>query len=495
MVEENQPGEDVSVGFRNVNDILEKIGISNLRILFISGTTASLWIVSSLLVFLPVFVDDKVYCGQVGNYSCNPRLANSVSLKDRFNPPEFERHWFDQSFYIGSILGTSFVSYLADIYGRKFIGVPSFTLIGIFGLLMRFSPNYHILCFLRFAQGILFAAAGEVIYVLASESVPHSNHPVLALVFNLFWALGCCLLSVMSLIWVNWDELIFYSSLPVTLLPILLWFVIPESLAYLFEKKKGPEIEKWLSKVNKVVDEKKRIEYNVRECIDTFHHPIDGEFGECDNGNRFLKFIRFYKNHPKFIFYNAGTCYVWSAGFLLYLAMTMNSTSLSGNPYWNFILASLVELPPSLAAPILLKRYGRKIPMIWSTSIVAVMSFALIFINESQYVLYITVYMTTKGVMAFNYICLFVYFSEIYPTEVRNTSLGLNNAIGNCGGLLSPMFSEWSKKDPKTVFILYVFISASCAIVVKFLPETSDPSLLQKQTYEDRRHLEQNSSS
>ena len=80
---------------------------------------------------------------------------------------------------------------------------------------------------------------------------------------------------------------------------------------------------------------------------------------------------------------------------------------------------------------------------------------------------------------------MYIYFGELYPTELRGMGIGLISAISRIGGLIAPeliYLEKENKHNPvlKSVpLVTFSVIALIGGIVGLLLPETKDKQLLQ----------------
>ena len=56
----------------------------------------------------------------------------------------------------------------------------------------------------------------------------------------------------------------------------------------------------------------------------------------------------------------ANSCFCWMTVTMVYYGLSLNATNLAGNPYANFILVSLVEIPGYSLSYYTMEKMGRK---------------------------------------------------------------------------------------------------------------------------------------
>lgn len=174
--------------------------------------------------------------------------------------------------------------------------------------------------------------------------------------------------------------------------------------------------------------------------------------------------------------------YQWFAISICYLGLTFISPSLKGSAYTNFILNCVVEIPGVLVYLPLAVRYGRRSLILWCmlfcgvSCVACALSMGLMSESEdSTYygeIFEVTFNVVGKFFISVCYSLIFNYTSELYPTELRNTALGIANCFA-CMGEMGGFFNgELGKAWPPLPLILYGVIAWVSAILMIFLPET-----------------------
>uniref|UniRef100_A0AC35U594 MFS domain-containing protein n=1 Tax=Rhabditophanes sp. KR3021 TaxID=114890 RepID=A0AC35U594_9BILA len=442
----------VSEDLCDPDSVLNKLGLWNLQQLTISATCAFIWGLTTFPMLIPSYVQDSATCDD-----CNPRLANASTLRKDFNLIDADLQWYSITFYLGCMLGGVTLSYLADIYGRKRISLPCLFIVGISGLATAWAPSYWFILVCRVIQGICYPAAGCCMWILALESVSFKKHAIVGLIFNLSWTLGYCIIPLTAFLVPSWNYLTIILSAPLAIIAVLATFLLPESFHFMLKSRNKKGLKKFIGdKANVNIDE-------MVEC-----YSPDG-----DEGIHISRSYLYIKNNKKYLVYGFVTSFIWSTQFLLYLTFSISSSSLSGNPYWNFAFTGLAELPSVLIGPFIMNRFHRKKPMIVSAFIVCILCFSLIFIPQTKTTLYLVFWMSCKLLLAFTYVCLYVYFPEIFPTQIRNTSIGLCQTLANVGGVLNTLLGTWIP-NKTTLMILFTTISFINGILLFTLPETTE---------------------
>lgn len=75
----------------------------------------------------------------------------------------------------------------------------------------------------------------------------------------------------------------------------------------------------------------------------------------------------------------------WITTTLIYYGLSINSVSLAGNPYSNYVLTALVEIPGYVLSALTLDRFGRKRSIISAFAVCGVTLLSIPFIPLREY--------------------------------------------------------------------------------------------------------------
>lgn len=172
--------------------------------------------------------------------------------------------------------------------------------------------------------------------------------------------------------------------------------------------------------------------------------------------------------------------YDWTINAFVYYGLSLNSVSLSGNKYLNFILVCLVEIPGYTVAWIAMNKIGRR----WSLAgslllcgITCILSGSV----PSEFVwLSITLFLTGKFAVTSSFGIIFVHTAEMLPTIIRSGGVGFLSTMARLGALVAPfvpLLRVYSESLPVIIFGVSAFIGGMLTFLLpetlgKKLPET-----------------------
>ncbi|XP_014673678.1 PREDICTED: solute carrier family 22 member 21-like [Priapulus caudatus] len=188
---------------------------------------------------------------------------------------------------------------------------------------------------------------------------------------------------------------------------------------------------------------------------------------------------------PNLRFYALLMCFAWFSAALVYFGISLGTSVLVGNMYWNCFLSGLVEIPAYIANVYLLERFGRKLPMciyqvICSVPLIVIFFIPLLSASGSDLTIpIVTLTMIAKFGVTAVFSGLHLITAEIYPTVVRNAGLGVSSVCARLAATLSPFFVHLSTVSSSQYQLL---IFGSCGllsiIVILLMPETADVPLM-----------------
>nr|KAG5695166.1 hypothetical protein BaRGS_030212 [Batillaria attramentaria] len=189
---------------------------------------------------------------------------------------------------------------------------------------------------------------------------------------------------------------------------------------------------------------------------------------------------------PDMRFISLAMMYIWMTCSITYYGLTLLSSSLAGNPYVNFFLGGLLEIPSNIFMWLGLARIGRKkttmvfISISWisllAASLVAALGGGSSTSAAAQTALTLAGRFGITG--AFN--AVWIYTPELFPTNIRNVGVGIGSSCARVGGMAAPFFklvADVSVWAPGATF------SALCLVVTLLLwslPETMHRPLPQR---------------
>ncbi|XP_064619913.1 organic cation transporter protein-like [Lineus longissimus] len=432
---------------------------------------------------------------------------------------EYMKDMTQTFFVLGVMAGAMVFTTLSDNFGRKpvFIGV-NWAMV-IIGTIQVFINDYYVFTFFRFLTGALQQGIVLSGFVLCCEIFPADQRTFAGIIVQTFWAVAMMIQAGIGYAVRDWRMFQLAISLPMVVTVVGFW-IYPESVPWQVANNKEKEAEEQLRKIAKFNglkdypahpftgksalagspilnsmedgdvsskdEEKTEIENTEDKKEDNQKKKFDVKalFNCCKKkpepkeGQKRRDNILTIFRHPKLRLYLAIMCALWFVNSLVYFGLSLSTADLAGNRYMNYFVSGLVEMIAYGQSYFVLKRFGRRIPLcIYHTiaGVGLVISIAIPAKTASGTDL-------TGLVICFNMIGkfgisasfgeVFLYAGELFPTNVRNTSMGVCSVAARVAGMLAPFSSLLMRKVFWLPGVIFGCLSVLVGLLALLLPET-----------------------
>jgi MFS family permease len=497
-----------SVQEYTVEEAIDHVGFGMFQIIFLSITGLS-WLCDAMEMMLLSFIGPSARCEWNLTTTEASSLTSFVFLGMGFGAPSF--------------------GMLADRRGRLFALRCSTALTMLAGVGSAMSPTFSGLCFARMVVG--FGLGGvPVAYNLCAEYLPTKNRGVYLSSLEFFWSFGSMISAILA--WTilpkqSWRVLLGVTVSPLILLGLFLIYM-PDSPMYLASKGRLDEAERTLRFISRL--NRKPLPVGVLKVADQDKKKRDAEFdarlSETDTnttseqremtnlqGNIYtddeysLSFFSSMKGYvwnrtpmkmqrllvPKFRKTTLSLWFLFFAVAFLYYGLVLltttlklmdddsggdgkkliclahNSPDLTNADYRDITLSAFSELPGMIAAMVCIDTLGRKKSTMLGF-IVAAICFLPVMQSSKRSVITAFLAIARSSSMA-SFTVLFAYSSEVYPTQIRGTGVGIANTFSRIAGMIVPLFAVNAVRAGAEEFVLFLFgvIALISAFVVSRL--------------------------
>ncbi|KAE8751502.1 hypothetical protein FOCC_FOCC001749 [Frankliniella occidentalis] len=365
---------------------------------------------------------------------------------------------------IGLFAGLPFAGFWSDRYGRKSLLFYSWAVTCCMGIIRSFSTNLGMMLTFEFLDAFFGAGVFSAGFILALEFVGPDKRVMAGTVLNLFYSAGQVVLGAVAWAVFDWRWMLRSIYVPGFLCLLLLW-PTPESVRWLASKGRYAEADSIIRKVAKF----NRITINeaLEDRVDLVQVKGEDTVKQTDaekgllgksrkisreekskgclaEGSTISNLLATFKSSRLLVrFINCSYC--WMANTFVYYGLSLNSVSMAGNDYLNFILVTLIELPALLA-------------QLWLMGV-------------------LTMFMIGKFAITISFAVVYVYTAELFPTNVRHSLLGYCSMFGRIGSMLAPqtpLLATINESLPLTLFAVSSIVGGFFSL---FFPETKDKSL------------------
>ncbi|XP_034829222.1 organic cation transporter protein-like [Maniola hyperantus] len=331
---------------------------------------------------------------------------------------------------IGLILGLPLTGYISDRFGRKVALVVNIVCLGLVGVIRAFSVNYAMYMILQLVQTVFGSSVYSTALVLATELVG-PKYRFIGVTLLSMYSLGQVMMGGVYWLIGTWRYATLALCTPCLFMVVYYW-LLSESIRWLLVKERYAEARKIIETAARL--NKKSISDNSMEAL---LKPQQRPLPRLQVKKTGL--IRTVIRSPILLTRVCTTPIWWIAGTFVYYGLSINSTGLSDTMYLNYMLTSAVEIPGCFAGAFLLTKIGRRATLSSGFFLSALCSILFIFIPNGMYVVRLLTYLLGKVGVTMALASLYLYTSELYPTEYRHTFLAFSSTVGRLGAIVAPL--------------------------------------------------------
>ncbi|XP_046742427.1 uncharacterized protein LOC124409078 [Diprion similis] len=375
---------------------------------------------------------------------------------------------------VGQFSGLIYSGYVSDRYGRRNLLVLSTTMATVLGLIRSFSVNYEMFVIFEFLDAMAGAGLYSAAFVLGMEFVGPKKRVFISIVMCCMYSVGEAVMALCAM-WIrSWRHLILALYVP-GLIAVFIPFLVPESVRWLLSKGRGDEAESVLRKIAV----KNGVEV-TQESIDFIKstakkHKIKKKgAGSKPSGISALRQVL----RERVLMFRLMACtFCWITNTLVYYGLSLQSVTVGGDQYVNFILVALVEIPANFACWVLVDYMGRKPILSGSFFLSGVFCILTIFIPEDWRYLTLIVFLGGKCSITIAFSTIYVYTTEMFPTPLRHSLLGFCSMIARIGSMIAPQMPLLATYMASLPMLVLGAVALVASILSLIFPETTGHKL------------------
>ncbi|GAB1603027.1 organic cation transporter protein-like [Argonauta hians] len=383
-------------------------------------------------------------------------------------------------FMTGIFAASLILGFFSDWKGRKLTEIIVLSIQVLCTIPLYFITTSDLLVLLRFFGGFCTNGIFVTAFVLVLEIVPAAYGTSVGIYSQIMFSIGEIVIMGIGYFTQEWHLL----SLVLTVLfifEVAVVFFMDESPRWLISKGKQEKAEDILRKIAK----KNGTEYysvlTETKCAEPTT-VVKGSFKDLFKSRILL---------PR----AANMFFNWTAVNTVYYGLVFGSSSIVDNFYLSNLLMAVVELISYVILIFLMKKWGRK-PLYSSSIILAgvscfVSGFVKVWAKDIRW-LSILLLLIGKFAASASFAIIYNYTTELFPTVIRNSVLGLSSCFGRFGSMAAPYVLALGTEIKFKVgvglpVILFGGLAIAAGLTSLLLPETKGYSL--PDTFEDGENI------
>ncbi|XP_068117165.1 solute carrier family 22 member 6-A-like [Hyperolius riggenbachi] len=380
------------------------------------------------------------------------------------------RRQLAQSLYMAGVLvGAIILGGLSDKYGRRALLIWSYLQMAVTGTCTAFSPNYLSYCIFRFLTGMALSGIGLNTTALIVEWVPTKVRTIAGTLAGYSYTVGQLILAGVAYGIRDWRWLQLCVSLPFFIYFLYSWWF--------------PESARWLvlsGNPTRAVHEMKRVAtYNGKKkeadeiTLETLKVDMMKELA-CGNTSYTVFDLVRTRAVRKISF---AVSFVWFSTSFAYYGLAMDLQKFGVSIYLIQVIFGAVDFPAKLVSTSGMIYIGRRVTQFFSLLLGGVAIMSNIFVPYELQILRTSLAVFGKGCLAASFSCVFLYTTELYPTVIRQSGLGLGSTMARLGGIVAPLVKMLGDVYPSLPLVIYGGVPILSGLLVYFLPETVNKPL------------------
>ncbi|XP_049872471.1 organic cation transporter protein-like isoform X2 [Pectinophora gossypiella] len=333
---------------------------------------------------------------------------------------------------IGMLVSLPILGYISDRWGRKRALILSCTLVGAIGTLKAFSVSYEMYVIIEFLETIAGASAFPAAYILTIELLGQDKRVLTTAFLGIVLVIGGLSFALLAKTFSYWRTFILIAY-PPSLLFLSYIYLLPESIRWLLSKgrkEEAVEIIMRAAKMNKVT----LSEETMRQLTEEKVKPIDEKTESKENEGLWMQVVR----SPIIMTRLAICSWWWITCTFVFYGLAINSVSLAGDKYTNYMLVVSVEVIAVVTNALVLDKFGRKRTLLVAYTVCGIACVAITFVPSTMAWLATLLYLLGKIAITQAFSGIYMYTSELFPTHARHSLLGFCSMVGRIGSIVAP---------------------------------------------------------
>ncbi|KAM6185122.1 solute carrier family 22 member 7 [Rhynchocyon petersi] len=370
-------------------------------------------------------------------------------------------------FFAGVLVGAVAFGYLSDRFGRRRLLLVAYVSTLVLGLASAASISYTMFAITRTLTGTALAGFTIIVMPLELEWLDVQHRTVAGVLSSTFWSVGVTLLALVGYLIRDWRWLLLAVTLPCVPGIFSLWWV-PESARWLLTQGRVEEAHRYLHCCAKLNRQPTGEDGLSREAL------VKVAAGEQER--RKPSYLDLFRTQ-RLRHISLCCMVVWFGVNFSYYGLSLNVSGLGLNVYQTQLLFGAVELPSKLLVYLSVRHAGRRFTQAGALLGTALALGARLLTSAEMGMWNTALEVIGKGFSEAAFTTAYLFTSELYPTVLRQTGMGLTALVGRLGGSLAPMAALLDGVWLPLPKLTYGGIALLAACTALLLPETRQAQL------------------
>ncbi|ODM94864.1 Organic cation transporter 1 [Orchesella cincta] len=167
---------------------------------------------------------------------------------------------------------------------------------------------------------------------------------------------------------------------------------------------------------------------------------------------------------------------------VIYYAITLNASNLSGDQFLNFFILAMIEVPAGYFGSVLCDKIGRRWTQVIFFMVCVVFSIVAGIAADftdiyAMKVISVIAAVVSKFAVTLTFLVVYLQATEIFPTPLRSTGSGFASTSASVIGIFTPFIVFSAKFLQGAPWFIIAIMSAIGVVSSAYLPETLNQSL------------------
>lgn len=394
--------------------------------------------------------------------------------------------------FLGMLVGGLLVGTMGDWWGRRPMLLLGLCCNSIAGILSSMAPNVQVLTLLRCLSGLGIGATVPPLFTLVTELAPPSARGLCVTLCASFWMVGSIFVALAAL-WLleawdlSWRIFAMACALPSAVGALLVFLLVPESPRFLGLEQRSKEATDNANLLARRMGYHDGNLLTIQELQQSFPtsavqgfeahrlQRMDSTNSEHPTTSRWKRTCQLFRRTQSEFVHSAAKLYtpqlkqttwplqmVWfslsfgSYGLLTWINTIFVQVHLQ-NVYFNALLFAASNLPGNLITAVLMDRVGRGILLIGSVLAAALsLVFFAFYANTSSQVGIVLSACSFQCFTIAAWNTIDTMTSELFPTLVRSTGMGVCAASGRIGAMLAQFVNGALVNQGQPILLLLI---------------------------------------